>query len=134
MSAGEDSRRSMVRALLTDGERKAVRDSDEMASNTKSSHISRVRGKIERLRDDAELMRKHRPELYHDLQSSICDQGIEERLDDLEAEVSNLHERVYRLETRPDDEKNKERKRRGPPESVPPGEGNTDDTTEPTEQ
>lgn len=90
MSAGDDRRRSMVRALLTDGEKRAVRDDEDMDDNTKSSHLSRVRRKITRLEDDAETLREHRPEIYERLRASVCDRAIEARLSDLETRVEYL--------------------------------------------
>lgn len=80
----------MVRALLTDGEKRAVRDDEDMDDNTKSSHLSRVRRKIPRLKEDAEHLRQHRPEIYERLRSSVCDRDIEARLSDLENRVENI--------------------------------------------
>lgn len=84
----------MVRALLTDGEKRAVRDDEDMDDNTKSSHLSRVRRKIPRLYEDAEELRKHRPEIYENMRASICERGLEERIDSLEERVETLENQL----------------------------------------
>lgn len=94
MSAPGDSLRTMVRSLLTDGERQAVKDSDEMDANTKSSHLSRVKRKIERMRQDAADLKEHRPGLYDGLYEAVCKQTVEQRLQALERRVDDLEERT----------------------------------------
>ena len=90
----------MVRSLLTDGERNAVRDDDDMDDNTKSSHLSRVKKKIHGMRADAEDLRTHRPELYDELHEAVCERELEDRLHSVEAEVRELHDRIDELEAR----------------------------------
>jgi len=83
----------MTRALLTDGERDAGRDDPEMDAGTKSSHLSRVRSKLDRLREDARLLREHRPEIYDDAREAFVGEEIDERVDRLEQEVERLQEK-----------------------------------------
>lgn len=83
----------MTRALLTDGERDAVRDAD-MDPSTKSSHLSRVRAKIPELREDAQLLRRHRPDMYQDVRDAVVEEEIDERIRRLEAEVAELREQL----------------------------------------
>jgi len=84
----------MTRALLTDGERAAVRDDPEMDDSTKSSHLSRVRGKMERMEEDARLLCRHRSEIYEELRDSVVGEELSERIERLEREVEELREAV----------------------------------------
>lgn len=106
----------MVRALLTDGERDAVRDADGMDDNTKSSHLSRVRRKFKRLAEDAELLQQHRPEMYDDMRASVCERPLEFRIEHMERQLDALDDRVDRLE------------------SHHPGDNNTNNTTNTTQE
>lgn len=99
MSARHDRLANMVRSLLTDGERNAVRDDDGMDDNTKSSHLSRVKRKIRGMQADAEDLRTHRPELYDQLHEAVCEKTIDGRIVNLEAEVQALRGRVDELES-----------------------------------
>lgn len=81
----------MVRALLTDAERRAVEDDPEMSHSNKTSHLARVKRKIGRLGDDADQLRAHRPEIYEQLHESVCREDIEDRITVLETEVQQLH-------------------------------------------
>lgn len=89
----------MVRALLTPGEREAVRDSEDMDQNTKSSHISRIKNKIDKMAEDSQDLREHRPELYEELREAVCEDSVENRVADLEDEVQRLDQRVTALES-----------------------------------
>lgn len=84
----------MTRALLTDGERDAVRDDSEMDDGTKSSHLSRIRGKEEQLREDGRLLRENRPEMYRRMRDAFVEEEIDERIARLEREVSELRSRL----------------------------------------
>jgi hypothetical protein len=84
----------MTRALLTDGERAAVEDDPDMDGNTKSSHLTRVRRKIVRMKEDARLLREHRPELYDDLCEAVVEQEMENRMAQLEQEMEALREQM----------------------------------------
>lgn len=89
----------MVRALLTDGEWQAVQDDGEMDQNTKSSHISRVKHKIDKMADDSDHLRTHRPGLYERLYEAVCEEDVETRIELLETEVRELNQRVAELES-----------------------------------
>lgn len=80
----------MTRALLTDGERDAIRNDPDMDASTRSSHLSRVRGKLDRLREDAELLRRHRPDLYDEVRNAVVEEELNERIERLEQEVDEL--------------------------------------------
>jgi hypothetical protein len=84
----------MTRALLTDGERTAVEDDPDMDDNTKSSHLTRVRRKTVRMKEDARLLREHRPELYDDLRAAVVEQDMDERIERLEQEMEVLRDQV----------------------------------------
>ncbi len=82
----------MARALLTDGERKALTDED-MDDNTRSTHLSRIKNKLDRLSEDARLLRENRPEIYDDAREAFVAEEIDERVDRLEREVERLQEK-----------------------------------------
>jgi len=84
----------MTRALLTNGERAAVSDDPEMDDSTKSSHLSRVRGKMESMEEDARLLRRHRPEIYEQLRDAVVEEELDERIARLERELEQLRDRV----------------------------------------
>jgi len=94
MLNGDAEHERMTRALLTDGERAAVRDDPEMDDSTKSSHLSRVRGKMDRMEEDARLLRRHRLELYEQLRDAVVEEELSERIERLEREVEELREVV----------------------------------------
>ncbi|WP_152422531.1 hypothetical protein [Natrinema pallidum] len=79
---------------MTDGERDAVRGVDEMNSGTESTHLSRIRSKEDRLREDARILRENRPELYETLREAFVEEEYDERVDRLEREFSELRERL----------------------------------------
>ncbi|MDS0280033.1 hypothetical protein NDI85_19800 [Halomicroarcula sp. S1AR25-4] len=84
----------MTRALLTDGERAAIRG-DEMDDGTRSSHRSRVKRKLEnRMGEDARLLRRHEPELFELLHESVCEKEYDERIAQLEARIDELETRL----------------------------------------
>lgn len=94
MLTGDGKHEHMARALLTDGERSAVRDDAEMDGSTKSSHLSRVRGKMDRLEEDARILRQHRPELYERMRDAVVEEELDERIARLERELDELREQV----------------------------------------
>lgn len=94
MLTGDTDRDHMPRAFLTDGERAAVADDPEMDASTKSSHLSRVRGKIGRLKADAQLLREHRPEMYEPFRDAVVEEELDERIERLEQEVAALREQL----------------------------------------
>lgn len=84
----------MARALLTDGERRALDPESDMDQNTRTTHLSRVKNKMELLQEDARLLREHRPDLYEAMHESVCEEEIDERVERLEDQVENLQEQL----------------------------------------
>jgi phage shock protein A len=91
-AASEDEQ--MGRALLTDGERDAIRGEGDASPETRSTQLSRVRRKIEQMEEDAQLLREHRSEMYEDLRDAVLGEDIEKRFERLENEVEELREQV----------------------------------------
>lgn len=83
----------MARALLTDGERQALWD-EEMDQNTRSTHISRIKNKIQRLGEDARILREYAPEIYEDAREEFCEEELDERIERLEEEVEQLRQEL----------------------------------------
>ena len=86
----EHNGEGMPRALLTDGERDAIRDDAEMTDTTRASHLSRVRSKIDRMGEDARLLKEHQPELYESLHEAVVEDELADRVERLEDEVESL--------------------------------------------
>lgn len=86
------------RALLTRGERRAIRGDDDMDSNTRSSHLSRVRQKIPKLEEDVALLREHRPEDAAAIEDAICRDSVEYRLNDMDSRIGEIEHRLRQLE------------------------------------
>lgn len=84
----------MSRALLTDGERKAIRGDEDVNEGSRTTQLSRVRKKIKQMRDDAQLLREHQPKMYDDLREAVVGEELEQRLERLEDEVEELREEV----------------------------------------
>jgi len=82
-----DSR--MARALLTDGERQALTDED-MDDNTRSTHLSRIKNKLDLLGEDARILRENAPEIYEQAREEFCEEELDERVQRLEEEVEEL--------------------------------------------
>lgn len=97
------------RALLTDTEKRAVRgDDEEMTDATRRNMLNRVEKKLKKLRKDAELLRKHRPEYAEELALAAGELSTDERVERLEDEVAELRERVAELEEKDADETGQE--------------------------
>ena len=67
----EDDRRG----LLTSREREILTHEADVSENYRSTVVSRVRQKITKIGSDAALLREHRPDLYTNLRSEVCDGG-----------------------------------------------------------
>lgn len=81
----------MRRALLTDGERAALRGDESVDAATRHTHRSNVKKKFEnRLQEDVEILREHDPELFDLLQASVCDDSLEDRVTTLERELEGI--------------------------------------------
>lgn len=79
----------MARALLTDGERQALTDED-MDDNTRSTHISRIKNKLDLLGEDAQILRENAPELYEQAREEFCEEELDERVQRLEEEFEEF--------------------------------------------
>lgn len=97
LNTDADTDTQMTRALLTPGERDAIRDDPEMDDSTRASHLSRIRGKIPQLADDVKLLREHRPEIASDVRDAVCEDETTERVGRLEDEVQRLEAEVKEL-------------------------------------
>jgi hypothetical protein len=84
------------RALLTEAERRAL-SGGEMDSNNRSTHIARVRQKIDRLGEDAQLLEETHPELYRKAQECFRP-PLQERISQLETEVEDIKEQFNNRE------------------------------------
>jgi phage shock protein A len=60
------------RAILTTTDRKRISGEADVPDSKRYESVSRVRQRIEELEHDAELLKKHHPELYKELLQSIC--------------------------------------------------------------
>lgn len=83
----------MGRALLTEGERRALTD-ETMDANTRSTHMSRIKNKLDRLGEDARILRESAPELYEEARQEFCEADLDERIERLEEEVQRLQEKL----------------------------------------
>lgn len=83
----------MARALLTDGEREALTN-DEMDQNTRSTHISRIKNKLDLLGEDARILRENAPDLYEEAREEFCEEELDERIKRLEDEVEELRSQL----------------------------------------
>ena len=79
----------MARALLTETERRALYD-DSMDQNNRSTHLARIKNKLDLLGDDARILRENAPELYEQAREEFCKEGLDERVQRLEEEVEEL--------------------------------------------
>lgn len=87
----QDADDCMTRALLTDGERAALRGDETVDHSTRSSHRSRVKKKLnDRMDEDARILREYAPDLYDRLHESVCEEQMVERVERLEQEVEEL--------------------------------------------
>ena len=60
------------RALLTDREREILRGEADVSESYRYRVVSRVRKKIQRLKDDVELLETHHQTLHSELRTAIC--------------------------------------------------------------
>jgi chaperonin cofactor prefoldin len=84
----------MARALLTDGEQRALRGDDDMDPNTRSTHLARIKNKLDLLSEDARLLREHAPDLYEQAREEFCEEELDERVQRLEDEVQALRQQL----------------------------------------
>ncbi len=100
--------RNMPRALLTDRERDVVEEKDDVNRTTRSTLMSRIEQKIQIMREDARLLRKHQPELAGELQRAVCEEPLEERLDHVEDEIEEIKRRLAAVEQREGEDEGEE--------------------------
>ena len=60
-----------LRGLLTDREREILRQEAEVSRNYVYQIRSRVRDKIEALSTDVEILKRHQPDLYEELNEHL---------------------------------------------------------------
>lgn len=61
------------RGLLTDREREVLGGEVDVSRNYVYQVRSRVRGKIDRLGEDAAVLEAHHPELHAELRAAVCE-------------------------------------------------------------
>ena len=61
------------RALLTDREREIITGEADVSDDYRYRVVSRVRNKIVRLEEDVVILEQYRPDLYNELQETVCD-------------------------------------------------------------
>lgn len=61
------------RGLLTDREREILSGEADVSDDYRYRVVSRVRNKIERIGEDAELMAEHREDLLEELREVVCE-------------------------------------------------------------
>lgn len=60
------------RGLLTEREREILSGEADVSDNYRYRVVSRVRDKIENVRQDTELLEQHRPDLADELRDAVC--------------------------------------------------------------
>lgn len=83
----------MARAFLTETERRALYD-ESMDQNNCSTHLARVKNKLDALGEDARLLREHAPEIYEQAREEFCEEELDERVQRLEQEVEELRSQL----------------------------------------
>jgi len=61
-----------VTAIMTKNDRERISGEADVPNSKRYEAVSRVRQRIEQLEHDAELLKEHHPELYEELQESVC--------------------------------------------------------------
>jgi hypothetical protein len=72
VSGEEDRSMDQYRAILTTTDRERISGEADVPNSKRYEAVSRVRQRIEQLEHDAELLKEHHPELYEELQESVC--------------------------------------------------------------
>jgi hypothetical protein len=62
------------RGLLTEREREIIKGEADVEKNYQYRTISRVRNKIERVGEDAEILSEHRDDLLEELREVVCEE------------------------------------------------------------
>jgi len=61
------------RAILTTTDRERISGKADVPDSKRYEAVSRVRQRIKQLEYDAKLLKEHHPELYEELQESVCE-------------------------------------------------------------
>jgi hypothetical protein len=61
------------RGLLTDREREIITGEAEVSDSYQYRVASRIRNKIERMEEDASILKEHRTDLLEELQDVVCE-------------------------------------------------------------
>ena len=61
------------RGLLTDREREIITGEADVSDDYRYRVVSRIRNKIVRLEEDVVILEQYRPDLYNELQETVCD-------------------------------------------------------------
>jgi transposase len=67
-----------TRAIITETERKYISREVRVSENRRYQAISRVRDRLEELRQDVSLLEKHHPQLLSELREIVYREGFEE--------------------------------------------------------
>lgn len=60
------------RAIMTTQDRERITGEADVEANKEYQTISRVRSRVEELKQDAQILQKHHPKLYDELQEAVC--------------------------------------------------------------
>lgn len=63
-----------VTAIMTETDRKRMRQEVDVADSKRYESASRIRKRIDELETDAAILKKHHPELYRELREAVCDE------------------------------------------------------------
>ncbi|MFY4814544.1 hypothetical protein ACOJIV_17875 [Haloarcula sp. AONF1] len=62
------------RAIMTTTDRERITEVADTTDEKRYQAIHRVRSRIEELKEDAEILEEHHPELYRELREAVCDE------------------------------------------------------------
>lgn len=62
------------RGLLTDREREIITGEADVRDNYRYRVVSRIRNKIERVGEDADILERHRADLLEELREVVCEE------------------------------------------------------------
>lgn len=61
-----------VTAIMTKTDRERISGEADVPDSKRYEAVSRVRQRVKQLEQDTELLKEHHPELYEELQESVC--------------------------------------------------------------
>lgn len=62
-----------VTAIMTKTDRERITGEADVPDSKRYEAISRVRSRIEKLAEDAEILREHHPDLHAELEVAVCE-------------------------------------------------------------